>query len=551
MSRAKVKNSSKGKKRQSKKGKAEISTTIDIEGGIKDSEIIIGNDNEIKKTTITNRIQTITNTIVHNTRPRDYIIYTTVFLLLLSCVGYLFWYNNLRYDRTIASGQLNVLIVPFVEKYPWGYGKSDLGWNIAQIFADGMKKSFIESEINTNVKILGPSDKVPTISGFTESQLEDAAETVSEKINSQIVVYGILTKDEYGDSIVSVKFYISSENFGEAQELISDSIVGGLSLGSFRLTGDTVNGADLLAQNEELRDRLDIFSSIINFLGAYLGDDFDRAQKYIEDASNPNLWKDQNGLEVIYLIHGNMEIRRVRLYLAGGNLQKATETIEGSKKYFFLAENTSEQNGNGSYARAYLGLAGAESLAATSAYIINRDPNLIDTNALEKTLEYLKNAEDAEYKPPTADINIKVYYSTAQVNLAYFIKTNEINYLDTAQKYYQLIVDEYSKSKNKRISEYAALSYSGLGHIAYQNKEYEEAAKYFLNAQNITINPSLKAQLLASAGDAYYMLGDSEHALKYYQDALSRKSDLEKAVSEERLNEIEDRINELLKGKGK
>lgn len=523
-------------------------STVSIDGDVKDSNIIIGDGNKIEKNTVINHVRNITNTIIHKASPRDYIVYSSVFLVVLSIIGYFFWYNNLRYDRAIASGRLNVLIVPFVEQQVWGYGKSDLGWTIAQIFANELNESFSETGIDTDVKVLGPSDKVPTIFGFNESHLVGSAETVSEKINGQIVIYGVISEDEYGDSIVSVKVYISPKNFGEAQELISDSMMGELSLGSFRLTGDTVSGGDILAQNKELRDRLEIFSSIINFLGAYVGEDFDRAEENIADAENETLWSNTNGLEVVYLIHGNMQIRQARVAMVNKDLKQSLEIIEQAKQNFEKSNDISKENGTGSYVRAYLGLAGAEGLLAIAEANINNDVSLIDTAALERSLDYFDEAQNAEYQPETADVAVKVNYGRAQVALAYFAKTVDAQYLEEAKSNYQLVVDEYERTGNGRISEYAALSHSGLGHIARQNGEYESAVEHFLSAQEITVNPSLKIQCLVNVGDIYFELKDYDATLKYYKEVLLRKSDLVNAIPKDRIDEIERRVELITKG---
>lgn len=536
-------------RRSKKKEQTDDSPSIQIGEGVKDSNIIVGDNNKITTTKNINRIRNITN-IIKNARPRDFILYTTFFLIALSGIFYLFWYNNLRYDRAISSGQLNILVVPFVEEKPWGYTQSGLGWNIAQIFTDGVKDSFEQSGIDINVKILGPSDKVPTIFGFNETQLNHSAETISEKINGQIVIYGVISKDEYGDSIVSVKFYISPTNFGEAQELISDSMMGELTLGSFRLTGDMVSGADLLAQNKELRDRLEIFSSIINFLGAYVGEDFVLAQDYITKASDQNLWSNTNGLEVVYLLNGNMEIRLARTLMVNKDLEGIQNLIDLARNHFNDALDVSAKNGKGDYVRAYLGLAGIESLAAIAKANIEGDVSLIDTKALENVLKFLGQAEKADYIPETADVTAKVNYSKAQVYLAYFAKTGVSKYLSDAQKSYQLVVDEFKKTDNKRIVDFAAFSYSGLGHIAAQNNQLEIAVDNFLSAQKITSNPSFKVQCLISIGDIYFSNKMYDKALKYYQDALARRVDLEKAISKERIIEIEKRIDFIKKSGG-
>ena len=527
-----------------KKEQPQVVPAAHIQGDVHNSNIVVGNNNTIDNSTTTHH----ETNIIHAAKPREFAAYTVLVILLIGLLALGINYSYFRYDRAIASGKLNVLIVPFVEKKPWGYTNSDLGWSIAQIFSDGVQKSFESTGIATDIKVLGPSDKVPKIHAFNEAQLGRSAETISEKINGQIVIYGVVTEDEYGDSIVQVKFYISPTNFGEAQELISDSMIGELSLGSFRLTGDTVNGADLLAQNEELRDRLEIFSAIINFLGAYIGEDFERAQEYITQAGTPRLWNNTSGLEVLSLLNGNMEIRHVRVLMVNKDLEGVQNSLEAARHYFNKALDISTQNGNGDYVRAYLGLAGTESLAAIAEANIHGEVSQIDTNALERSLQYLDEAEAATYQPATADVSAKVNYSRAQIALAYLAKTGSAESQAEAGKYYELVVEEYNQTGNKRITELAALSYSGLGHLASLAGQPDSAIEHFLSAQKITSNPSLKVQCLVNAGDIYFANKKYDQALKYYQDALLRRNELEKAISSERIMEIEQRINFIKTG---
>ncbi len=526
--------------RSKKKTASKNSPSVQIGSDVKNTNIITGDNNRITTTHNDNRVKNITN-VFKNASPRDFILYTSLFLIALASIFSLFWYNNLRYNRAIASGQINILIVPFLEEKPWGYVNSDLGWNVAQIFADGLRASVV----SVDTKILGPSDKVPEIFAFTGRQLENSVETIAEKINGQIVVYGLISYDEYGDAHISVQLYISPTNFGEAQELLSDEMMGDLSLGSIRLTGNVVDGADLSAQNKELRDRLEVFTHVINFLGAYIAGDFELAQEYITKASNQDLWSNPKGLEVIYLLHGNMEILYTKTTLKDKDLEATLAALENARSYFKKAEETSVSNGYGTYARAYLGLAGLESLAANAESNIMNNSSLIDTDALEQAIDYLNQAEKADYQPDTADIDVKVKYNKAQVAISYFLKTDNETYLNDAKTYYQQIVDEYKSENNGRISEYAASSYSGLGHIAFHFAEYEDAAEHFLNAQDITSSPSLKAQWLADIGDAYFSMQEYDKALKYYQDALLRETDLAKAVSAKRIEEIKERIDAI------
>lgn len=513
-----------------------IEASVKVGGDVNDSNVIIGSNNTINQKNI------------KTAHPREWVLYTLLILLLIGAIGFAVNYAYFRYDRAIASGKLNIVILPFVEERPWGYANTDLGWDIAQIFADGLNRLFEESGSGVNLKILGPADKVPKIHAFTERQVDRSAEITSEEINGQIVIYGIISQDEYGDSVVRVKFYISPTNFGEVQELISDSMVGELGFGFFRLTGDTVGGADLEAQNEELRDRLQIFSSIIKFLGAYLGEDFELAQMHIAEAGARTLWDDNlHGLEVVHLITGNMELRRARALMVINDLSGAMDSVKAAKKQFDESKNISIQNGNGSYARAYLGSAGAESLSAVLEANITGDASLIDSASLDRALKFLDDAIMAEYQPETADIDVKVNYGKAQIALAYYAKTGDPSHLDTARKFYQLVVDEYEETDNGRIVEFAALSQSGLGHISAQAGQPERAVEYFMSAQETTHNPSLKVQCLANIGDIHFDNGEYEKALDLYRVVLDRIGGLQGALTTERIAEIEYRIN-LIKG---
>jgi hypothetical protein len=232
---------------------------------------------------------------------------------------------------------------------------------------------------------------------------------------------------------------------------------------------------------------------MINFLGAFVGEDFNLAHQYIEQAGDPSLWSNTNGLEVIALLHGNMEIRRARVEMVNKNMEEALGAIEEAKSHFNEAAAISIQNGHGTYARAYLGLAVAEGLAASTKAIIRGDTALIDTEAIDRSMDYLTQAEKADYQPEAADIPVKANYARAQAALTYYAKTRQPAYLENGRKYYQLVVDEFESTNNKRIVEVAALSYSGLAQIVVElsrieveNDGLESAAQYFLSAQSIT-----------------------------------------------------------------
>lgn len=445
------------------------------------------------------------------------------------------------------SGSFNILVVPLVEKHAWGYSSSNLGTTIASIIAADLQKSAEDQMVMFNPQIDGPQENQSGMWSAQESGLQLEAQKLSEKLNAQIVIYGVITKDKYGDSLVSVRFYISPINFGDAQELIGASLLGELEFGSFRLSGQTVRGTDLVAQNKELRDRIQVYTLIIKGLGAYLEQDFELANTYFEQALQPALWKNPTGLEVIYLLRGNLSIRQIREMLDSSNLDAAYQLAQQAENYFDQSLEASLSIGKGTYARAYLGLAGVESFYAIAKARLANDVNFIDPNALKKQEEYLTLALSADYQPETSDIPEKVAYSRAQIALAYYQLTQDEKYLESAQTNYQVVVNAF-RNGNQRVSELSALSYSGLASIANLRKSPEEAVTHYLAGFELTSSPALKAQILVNIGRTYDVAGDTQNALQYYRDALERISDLRKVMPAHDIEMIRQRIETLQPG---
>ena len=468
-----------------------------------------------------------------------------VALLGVTGIFYLIW--GTLYALAPMGGNLNILVVPFVEKNFGVYSQNDLGRNIAQTFSEELSASEQANTAGLKFRVLGPSDKAPSIWGFSEGDLDQSAQNLSEQLNAQIVIYGVLTTDEYGDHLASVRFYISPTNFGDAQELIGSASLGELEIGSFRIVGNTVSGDDLLAQNKEMRERVQIFSLLIKGLGAFIGQDFGTAGKYFDQAGDPALWSNANGLEVVYLLSGNLALRHARELLDANQLDDALHMADQAADFFDQASKTCAANGKGTYARSFLGLAGVESFRAIAKARAANDVKIIDAQALQRQEEYLRKALTADYRPESADIPEKVAYSRAQLALAHYQLDPKPAYLQGAKSNYQAVVDSYKKG-NKRLIELAALSDAGLANVAWIERDYKTAVDRFLAAFETTRVPALKAQVLVNIGRIYDAQKNTEKALKYYQDALERRSDLQKVMSAQEIAQVEQRIKQLHTG---
>ena len=101
-------------------------------------------------------------------------------------------------------------------------------------------------------------------------------------------------------------------------------MLGELSFGSFLLTGDTVSGSSLSDQNRELKERVSVFSLIIKGLGAHISQDFDQALVFYSLASDPQLWSNSTGLEVVNLLAGNASLRQTQILIDDANDMDST-----------------------------------------------------------------------------------------------------------------------------------------------------------------------------------------------------------------------------------
>jgi tetratricopeptide (TPR) repeat protein len=464
-------------------------------------------------------------------------------ILAISGIAFLIWNNQSSVDP--MGGHLNILIEPFSEKYFWGYGRSSLGWNVAQNFSEDLKTTSFNDDLN--ISVLGPSDHDYVLWGWQENDLESAAQRHSERMNAQIVVYGFITKDKYGDSIVNVRFYISPNNFGDAQDLIHPSLLGELQIGSFRITGDTASGTDLLDQNRELRERIEIFAFLIKGLGSYISQDYAAANDFFSKAANQQLWSNRKGLEVIYLITGNLFLRQTQVYLDDLRINEARQNARKAAESFNQAAKVFEENYSDTYSRAYLGLAGVENYYAIAEARASDNLTLIDENALIRQENYLELALNSSKSPTTADIQEKVFYNRAQISLTYYYITYDEKFLDDARAYYYSVIDVY-KNGNNRLTEFAAMSYSGLAVLEWIEKSPDDAISNYETAYKITRNPAFKAQILLNIGRICDEYGDYKKALEHYRDAIDRKIDLEKVIQDQVVEEVIQRIKEIENG---
>lgn len=446
-------------------------------------------------------------------------------ILAAALAALAFWgyneYQKSKYNFSpMASGKLNVVVVPFSNQTKGQCDASkDIGSLVASAFYSGLAAGTYDDTSRIQPAFRSP-EEVPELAGKNEDDLTKSAEAFAKRINSQIVVYGIITCTEITQKpTAKVMFFVAPSGFSDAQELI-----GQFSFSSGALYGNLSSGEEFLSSNQNLQQKINIMSLVVNALGSYLGENYSQALETISTAVASPLWESEGGKEVVLIIAGNIELRYAQQLNLGGQEEQALKEIEQGQAFYILANDISKSEGKGEYARAFVGLAAIEHFYATYKSNASCKFQDIDLTKFELEKERLNSAESAKNSPLTADVPLKVAFNKAQIDLAlYGMNPGSVSLEDIA-KNYNLVISAYTNTKNPnlRVLEMAGHSYAGLGFVNWYNGNDKAAEANFTLAIETTETPSLQAGYLKSFGNYYYIKKkDYKKALIYYKEALN------------------------------
>lgn len=413
---------------------------INIEGDVKESNIIVGDGNIIT---------VIRNYLFRDTRQLVIVIF--VFLLLSGGIVVGYWYSK---QPATMTGNFNIAIAQFGEIQEDGSIKSSVNAEkISSTLFGFLDSEYRASGLGLNLQV--SHKNMPLVTEDME------AEILAEKVNADIVIYGnIFIQGDKAE--FSPRFYVAEHpdtNELTGQNELAYPIVFNISELS---TQDQVN--------TELRKRAEILFNFTKGLIYFSQKDFESALRAVQSAITTAEESKQIivGQEVLYLL-------AARIQTNNNNYDNANQMLDTA-----LALNPQ-------YARAHL-IRG--NIYYRQALETNYDLKLLNDALAEYKLAYqLPNQPEGAYIPVKARTNIgNVLVVEAQ-------QTNDSKLYDQAIENYYYVIKEYQHSHFLLIRPYVAISYFGLGAAYERQGKTEQALDAYQSAYDLTDDLDFKSRI--------------------------------------------------------
>lgn len=130
------------------------------------------------------------------------------------------------------GADINIVVLPFAKQNCNG---SEVE-KIDRIIPTQISTILKENSKNFDVEVGVRDPSIYPILPLRFSEL--TAEKAAKDNNAQMVIYGKITCQKNNDALVQTKVYISTENFGDALELVGENIAGQYDFSQFMIYGD-------------------------------------------------------------------------------------------------------------------------------------------------------------------------------------------------------------------------------------------------------------------------------------------------------------------------
>jgi tetratricopeptide (TPR) repeat protein len=417
-----------------------IKPSINIEGDVKDSNIVVGDGNIIT---------TVKNFVFRDTK--QLIISIIAFLLVTGGVSGGYWYSKQPEKMT---GNFNISVAQFGEIQADGSIKpSANAEKISSTLFNFLDSEYRASGLGLTVQVAHKN--MPLI-------IEDAqAEELAKKVNADIVIFGNISVQ--GDQAeFSPRFYVAEQS--DTKEMTGQNEL------AYPIEFDVSNLGSGNEIHTELRTRAEILFNFTKGLIYYSKEDMDAALRSVQTAIGvaEKLPEPFKGEEALYLLAAKIEINQEEMEEAHQLLDMALEL-------------------NPNYARAYLARG---NIFYTQAIKTNFDADLLDKAQVEYTKAY-----EAPDQPEGAYIPVKAHTTLGNVLVVKAQQTNDPELFSHAIEHYLYVTEEYERTKDPFLRSYAEVAYFGLGAAYERQGRTDDAIEMYERAYDLTKSEEFKTRI--------------------------------------------------------
>jgi len=448
------------------------------------------------------------------------LIASVVIIVGIAIILY-FQYRQFQKPRQM-TGEFNVAIAEIsIVDSDGNPGKGNDGKALAEFLAQRLETYFAEiDERSIRYEIWSP-DNTGEITGRDPEERARSAESLAQRINAHIVVYGVVTS-EGNRSQFTPEFFVNYKGFEQAQEA-----TGAHQLGASMLVPLPFDITKLQAvENPALAARVKGLSLMTVGLAYYSIDNFEEALAYFGWAAETEGWADTAGKEVVYLLEGN----------AYGRLT----SDENTTRYLQLAEDAYTQALaiNPDYTRARLGLSDIVYLESFS------DPNAssfenVDLEKLAEAEQILLDIQTIKNLPENVNFQAKINF---RLGMIYLVRAQILDgdWLEQSRARFEQVIEEYDGG-NQQIVDIAGHAHAKLGLIEFLQNRPDGAITHYKAAIEL-VTPHYQAHYASLLGEIYLSTGETELAIDAYQRAIQTT---EFYGDEEGMNKYSQRLSEI------
>jgi len=355
-------------------------------------------------------------------------------------------------------------------------GQNNLGYDLAESLRLRLEKDLEAINPDLVIMVWGP-DKVGTIQENTPEERALEAEKIATNIHANLVIYGLVDMTVQEQWQVIPEFYISAENFYEANEIVGQYDMGepislpGLSNSAWQFEF----GKSMFARGKAL-------AAISVGLGYMAVHDYESALEILQTGEDIENWEESQGQKVLYTLIGLAAGKSGHYDIAEDVLLRAIEIDD-------------------EYARPYIGMANLNYIRAMQGFEISKQIQDIQPEFLDICLNYLEQAVSAPNKPPLADVETKIHFSRGQCYLAQVLAGKGVDLMPAIIEF-EYVIEDFGDGANSRVRELAAESYARLGLVYNLTENYDQAATHYqLAADLLTDFPERREQYLQRASE--------------------------------------------------